>query len=229
MFPLLSCDKATIVTFLATNVGSLKRFAKGKRFVKTLSKSRIAILCWMFSTTVFVFAATGTANDKLADQFAARLHHIQQNGVAATPDTAPTVLPDNEGNAYFVAGRVKFPASVQQLRYATTPGTVNAIARIDFDVLTQNATSNNPLLSLFSGVHDVRVIAGASAQSGTATVTAQSVEIDGIPVPRMALEYFVSKYLTSRFPNVGMTSHFKLPSKVDSATVGQAQVTVNQR
>jgi hypothetical protein len=31
-------------------------------------------------------------------------------------------------------------------------------------------------------------------------VTAQSVEIDGIPVPRMALEYFVSKYLTSRFP-----------------------------
>ena len=90
-------------------------------------------------------------------------------------------------------------------------------------------TSNNPLLSLFSGVHDVRVIADASAQSGTATVVAQSVEIDGIPVPRMALEYFVNKYLTSRFPNVGMTSRFKLPSKVDSATVGQAQVTVNQR
>jgi hypothetical protein len=69
------------------------------------------------------------------------------------------VLPDNEGNAYFAAGRVKFPASVQQLRYATTPGTVNAVARIDFDVLTQNSTSNNPLLSLFTGVHDVRVIA----------------------------------------------------------------------
>src|SRR3954469_1578685 len=190
---------------------------------------RLFPLALVFSTTAILFAAAGTANDKLADQFAVRLHHIQQNGIAATPDKAPTVLPDNEGNAYFAAGRVKLPASVQQVRYATTPGTVNAVARIDFDKLTQNSTSNNPLLSLFTGVHDVRVIANASAKSGTATVTAQSVEIDGIPVPRMALEYFVNKYLTSRFPNVGMTSHFKLPSKVDSATVRQGQVTVNQR
>jgi hypothetical protein len=176
-----------------------------------------------------MFAAAGTANEKLADQFALRLHHIQQNGMSATPDTAPTQLPDDEGNAYFAAGRVKLPASVQQLRYSTTPGSVNAIARIDFDVLTQNSTSNNPLLSLFSGVHDVRVIADASAQNGTATVAAQSVEIDGIPVPRMALEYFVKKYLTSKFPNVGMTSHFKLPSRVDSAKVETAKVVVYQR
>src|SRR3954469_18526579 len=196
----------------------------GKRFVLRQS------LFWItFCTTAFLFAASGPANEKLADQFAVRLHHIQQNGLSPTPDTAPTVLPDEEGNAYFTAGRVKLPSSVQQLRYSTTPGTVNAVARIDFDTLTQNSTSSNPLLSLFSGVHDVRVIADASAQSGTATVTAQSVEIDGIAVPRMALEYFVKKYLTSRFPNVGMTSHLKLPSKVDSATVGQAQVTVHQR
>jgi len=183
----------------------------------------------VFSTAAFLCAAAGTANDRLADQFAARLHHIQQNGISATPDPAPSVLPDDEGNAYFAAGRVKLPASVQQLRYSTTPGTVNAVARIDFDVLTQNSTSNNPLLSLFSGVHDVRVIAGASAQNGAATVTAQSVDIDGVTVPRMALEYFVNKYLTSKYPNVGMTSHFKLPSRVDSAKVETAKVTVYQR
>jgi hypothetical protein len=188
------------------------------------------LLLWMaFSTATLVGATTGSANEKLADQFAARLHHIQQNGMSATPDPRPTELPDNEGNAYFAAGRVKLPASVQQLRYSTSPGTVNAVARIDFDVLTQNSKSNNPLLSLFSGVHDVRVIADASAQNGTATVIAQSVEIDGIPVPRMALEYFVSKYLTSRFPNVGMTSHFKLPARVDSAKVDAGKVIVFQR
>jgi hypothetical protein len=189
----------------------------------------LGVICCTFSTVAFLLGASGTANDKLADQFAVRLHRIQQNGVSATPDPAPTALPDSEGNAYFAAGRVKLPASVQQLRYATSPGTVNAVARIDFDVLTQKATSNNPLLSLFSGVHDVRVIADASAKAGTATVTAQSVEIDGIPVPRVALEYFVSKYLTSRFPNVGMSSRFKLPARVDSATVGQGEVTVYQR
>src|SRR5256885_10440515 len=116
--------------------------------------ARRSSLVLVLSTAAFLFAA-GTANNKLADQFAARLHHVQQNGMSATPDNAPTMLPDDEGNAYFAAGRVKLPASVQQLRYSTTPGSVNAIARIDFDVLTQNSTSNNPLLSLFSGVHDV--------------------------------------------------------------------------
>src|SRR5882724_88336 len=197
--------------------------------VKARLIARRSLLWLVFSTSAFMFAAAGTANEKLADQFALRLHHIQQNGMSATPDTAPTVLPDDEGNAYFAAGRVKLPASVQQLRYSTTPGSVNAIARIDFDVLTQKSTSNNPLLSLFSGVHDVRVIADASAQNGTATVVAQSVEIDGIPVPRTALEYFVKKYLTSKFPNVGMTSHFKLPSRVDSAKVETTKVVVYQR
>jgi hypothetical protein len=190
---------------------------------------RLFPLALFFSTAAILFAAAGTANDKLADQFAARLHHIQQNGISATPDSAPTVLPDDEGNAYFAAGRVKLPASVQQLRYSTTPDTVNAVARVDFDALTQNSTSNNPLLSLFSGVHDVRVIAGAAAQNGTATVTAQSVEIDGVTVPRVALEYFVKKYLTSKYPNVGMISRFKLPSRVDSAKVETAKVTLSQR
>ena len=198
-------------------------------FMNMRLTARNFVLWMAFSTTTFVWATTGSTNEKLADQFAVRLRHIQQNGMSATPDPKPTELPDNEGNAYFAAGRVKLPTSVQQLRYSTSPGTVNAVARIDFDVLTQNSTSNNPLLLLFSGVHDVRVIADASAQNGTATVIAQSVEIDGIAVPRMALEYFVNKYLTSRFPNVGMTSHFKLPSRVDSAKVDTGKVVVYQR
>jgi len=225
-FVYLVSYKATVAACLATNLGTP---GMDIGFVTTRLTARSAPLWMILSAAALLFAAAGTANEKLADQFAVRLHHIQQNGMSATPDNAPTVLPDDEGNAYFAAGRVKLPASVQQLRYSTTPGSVNAIARIDFDVLTQNSTSNNPLLSLFSGVHDVRVIADASAQNGTATVAAQSVEIDGIPVPRMALEYFVKKYLTSKFPNVGMTSHFKLPSRVDSAKVETTKVVVYQR
>ena len=42
-------------------------------------------LLWItFCTAVVVFAASGPANEKLADQFATRLHHIQQNGLSAT-------------------------------------------------------------------------------------------------------------------------------------------------
>ena len=53
--------------------------------------------------------------------------------------------------------------------------------------------------------------------------------IDGFSVPRMALEYFVSKYITPKYPNVGIDSQFQLPNKIDMATVGYHKVTVTQK
>ena len=51
----------------------------------------------------------------------------------------------------------------------------------------------------------------------------------GMSVPRMALEYFVSKYITPKYPNVGIDSQFQLPNKIDMATVGYHKVTVTQK
>jgi hypothetical protein len=45
----------------------------------------------------------------------------------------------------------------------------------------------------------------------------------------MALEYFVSKYVTPKYPNVGMDSTFKLPYRIDTAVVGQGTLTVTQK
>jgi hypothetical protein len=45
----------------------------------------------------------------------------------------------------------------------------------------------------------------------------------------MALEYFVSRYIHPKYPNLGIDSTFKLPDKIDSATVGSHQVTIIQK
>ncbi len=57
----------------------------------------------------------------------------------------------------------------------------------------------------------------------------REVTIDGFNVPRVALEYFVSKYITPKYPNMGMDSQFQLPNRIDMATVGYHKLTVTQK
>jgi hypothetical protein len=45
----------------------------------------------------------------------------------------------------------------------------------------------------------------------------------------MALEYFVSKYITPKYPNIGLDSQFRLPNRIDTATVGYHKLTVTQK
>ena len=86
--------------------------------------------------------------------------------------------------------------------------------------LTQGKSSANPLLSLFSGTHDIHVVAQAAGSNGSASIRAQSVSLDGIEVPQMLLQLFVQHFLTPKYPNVGITSTFKLPLRIDSAVRG---------
>jgi hypothetical protein len=57
----------------------------------------------------------------------------------------------------------------------------------------------------------------------------QSVIINGVPVPRMALELFIERYVKPRWPNVGMETRFRMPSRVDSATVDSDKITIVQK
>jgi hypothetical protein len=108
-------------------------------------------------------------------------------------------------------------------------GVVTAFLVVDFDEIRAGQKSSNPMLSMFSGQHDVSVEASAAGTSGQGRVQVREVVIDGINVPRMALEYFVSKYITPKYPNVGIDSQFQLPNKVDLATVGYHKLTVTQK
>ena len=73
------------------------------------------------------------------------------------------------------------------------------------------------------------VVAHARGANRQGHVQVESVSLDGVEIPRFALELFVQKYIQPKYPNVGMTSQFALPSKIDTAIVGQHKLTVTQK
>jgi hypothetical protein len=158
-----------------------------------------------------------------------KFQHIAQNAQASTPDQQPTVLTEREVNAYVASENVKLPTGVKSVRFSGRPGMIDATARVDFDEIMASRRTSNPLLSLFSGVHDVHAVAKAQGSGGQGRVEIQSVDLDGTTIPRMALEFFVERYITPKYPNVGMDSTFKMPYRIDTAAVGQGMLTITQK
>lgn len=183
------------------------------------------------TTLIFLVAAglLGQQQHRLADSLQRKLDHIQQNSRLAHPDQRPTVMTEEEINDYFAAGRVKLPQGVKKVTFEEQTGMITGVATVDFDEIREGQHSSNPLLSLFNGTHSVRVEADAAGSGGIAKVHARTVSIDGINVPRMALEYFINKYLKPKYPNVGIDSEFQLPDKIDIAVAGYHKLTVTQK
>jgi len=170
-----------------------------------------------------------SSGHRLADSMQTKLDHIQQNGQKAQPDQTPTVMTEEEVNDYIAAGRIVLPQGVKKLRMEGRTGVVTAFLNVDFDEIRAGQKSSNPLLSVFSGQHDVRVEGDAAGSGGQGRVHVREVSIDGFNVPNVALEYFVSKYITPKYPNVGIDSQFHLPNRIDLATVGYHKLTVTQK
>jgi hypothetical protein len=174
------------------------------------------------STTEAMYRAAAASAD-------AKLRHIENNGASQHPDQTPTVLTEREINAYMSSGKVKLPKGVSQLRFLGAAGTVTANANVDFDKITEGRKSSNPLMGLFSGMHQVEVVSHAQGMGGQGRVQIDSVSIDGIGVPRIALEYFASKYIKPKYPNLGLDSQFALPDRIDTATIGDHNLAVVQK
>ena len=158
-----------------------------------------------------------------------KIAHLKQNAAREHPDSKPTDITQDEANAYFAEGGVKMPKGVSGLKLTATPGTLDGHAKVDFDAITEKARSKNPLLAVFTGVHDVHVIAQASGSHGTGTIAVQKVELDNIEIPQFVLQLFVERYLKSKYPNVGLTSTFKLPLRIDSAAVETGKAALVQK
>jgi hypothetical protein len=189
----------------------------------------------LFLALLIAFAAPASlvgqppSTQSLADSMQRKLDYIDANGRKAHPDPRPTVMTEDEVNAYVAAGRVRLPAGVQSARFSGTPGVITGNARVDFDQLTASQRSANPLLGIFTGVHDVAVVAHASGADGVGRVSVDSVSLDGTEIPRFALELFVKRYLQPKYPNIGMDSTFRMAARVNTATVGSHTLTVVQK
>ncbi len=158
-----------------------------------------------------------------------KLQRLHGNADQKVPDSTPTEFSEQEINAYLASGNVTLPNGVQSVVFQEQPEIVIGTSRVDFDQLKAGKNSYNPMLSVFSGVHDVIVTAHAYGVKGEGFVHVDSVSLDGVEVPEFVLELFVQKYLKPKYPNIGIDSRFALPARVDAATVGLHKVTVIQK
>jgi hypothetical protein len=173
--------------------------------------------------------ASTSSNHRLAESMQVKLDHIRANSERDHPDPTPTVLTEEEINDYLVSSHVQLPQGVKKVRLDGRSGVVDAFVNVDFDEIRGGQRSANPLLSLFSGRHDVHLQADAAGSGGQGKVHVRSVSIDGIDVPQMALQFFVEKYITPKYPNVGIDSTFQMPNKIDVATVNYHKLTLIQK
>ena len=158
-----------------------------------------------------------------------KLQRIETNGRSARPDQTPTVFTEAEINAYLASDQVVMPEGVEAVKLQGESGMITGVARVDFDRVRAQVHSSNPLLSVFSGVHEVEVVAHGHGVGHRGYVHVESVSLDGIEVPHFALELFVEKYVTPRAPQVGMDSQFDLPDRIDMAVIGQHKLAVTQK
>ena len=189
----------------------------------------LAVTAWPLLTGHSQAQTRSAPNPVLVASFERKLQHLQSNGAQPRPDPSPTEFSEQEINAYFASGTVELPAGVQSVVFQEQPGIVIGTSQVDFDQLKSGKNSYNPLLSVFSGLHDVVVIAHAYGAKGEGLVHVDSVSLDGVDVPQFVLELFVEKYLKPKYPNIGLDSRFALPARVNSATVGLHRVTVSQQ
>lgn len=172
--------------------------------------------------------ALPTANNPAAASLQRKLDRIQSNGEQAHPRPLTTVMTEQEINAYVASGRVQLPKGVQSARFSGHGGVIDSWARVDFDQLTAGQRSMNPLLSMFNGVHDVAVTAHGSGARGVGNVHIDSVALDGVTIPDFALQMFVNHYIKPKHPNLGIDNRFQLPDRIDTAVVGNHELTVTQ-
>ena len=151
---------------------------------------------------------------------------------AGPKDTSQTVnLTQDELNAFLNEGGVQLPEGLSNVKFDLRSAVVRATSEVNFDQLAGgHGGGGNPIFSaLFSGTHDVEAEAQASGTNGEGTVTIQSVKLDGVQVPKSALEYLIQHYVKPKYPQAGMTTTFELPAKIDTAVVQQGQVELVQK
>ena len=174
--------------------------------------------------------SASSAKASSATSMEQKLAHLHKNSLQAHPDLQPIQFTEQEINVYIAGGKgLKLPAGVQSLRFEGQPGVITSYAKVDFDEVRAGSRSMNPLLSIFSGVHDVVVIAHGVGVHGEAAIHIDSVSLDGVDVPNFVLVLFAEKFITSKYPKLGIDSRFSLPERIDTAKVGAHQLTVQQK
>jgi hypothetical protein len=198
-----------------------------------LISRREIVLPWLAKASQRAASSGATASSgsthRLAESMQGKLNFIQTNGARPRPQPASTVMTEEEINDYLASDHIELPKGVEKVTLQGHSGLVTALLKVDFEKVREGQRSSNPLLGMFSGTHNVVVESDAAGSAGQGKVHVHTVSLDGVEVPRIALQYFVDKYITAKHPEIGLDSQFPLPDRIDSAAVGYHKVTVTQR
>jgi hypothetical protein len=184
------------------------------------------------AVVVLTAAAVPAVKDQkqLADSMEKKIAAVRDNGKLEHPRRQTVVFAQEEINAYFAERRLKMPDGIRSVTFALKKDQVFARARIDFDEITRERRSQNPLMYLFSGTHNVDVVATATSISpGMVHVRVESVVINGVTVPKMALQFFIDRFVHPKYPDVGLDNDYRLAAKMDSVVIGERKGTVTQK
>jgi len=199
--------------------------------------NRTLILAVALTATAFAVAPQAAAPARnsaatpaatLADSMSAKLAQLSANGKSTPPAPRTTELSQQEANAYFAAGRLKLPAGVTNLRCEIHDGYVIGTANVDFDKIREGRHVTNPLLSMFTGVHDVRVQAYAAGDDGQAAVRISSASLDDVEIPRFVLDMFVKRFIQPKWPSVSLDTNFKMPAQIRTARLQEGKLVLQQ-
>lgn len=194
--------------------------------MKLVGSTKALLLAFLLAA-VFVLAAQHSeaylSMEKKVGEMDA--YNSQPNGQPKT-----TNISEAELNAYFAEGGVKLPVGVKSLKLEFKPAVVTGHSRINFDQLAAAEGRSNPFFSmLFTGEHDVDVVAQASGVNGMANVRIETVTLDGMNVPRQAMQYLVERYIHPKYPNAGLNGQYKMPAHIETAIINQGSVALTQR
>ncbi len=195
----------------------------------TIRKSNYKLLPIFLLLAGLLFASQQHERQTAQEAVVAKLNYLRENAARKRPDSKPVEFSQNEINAYFAAGSVQLPPGVQNVTYELHPQQIIGAAQIDFDKFRAGRSDNNPLLAIFSGTHQVVVDSFAEGNDGQALIRVNSVAVDGVNLPRFAIEMFVKRYIQPKHPEIGMETRFVMPARVVTATVSEQKATLLQR
>ena len=201
-----------------------KRVQHTSSQVLTMLLRSLLLLALLSANDVTLLSASASK-----DGMEQELDYLKKNSEKTRPDPRPVQFTEQEINAFVAGGGVKLPAGVQSLRFQGRAGVITAFAKVNFDQVRAGSHSYNPLLSVFSGLHDVVVVAHGEATHGEAKIHVDSVSLDEVEVPNFVLSLFVEKFIQPKHPELGIDSRFPLPERIDSAIIGERLLTVQQK
>ncbi|MBI2679359.1 MAG: hypothetical protein HYX28_11310 [Candidatus Koribacter versatilis] len=199
------------------------------RCASAVASLALLLFVWAGAGDSLAQQAAPSDQRSLADSLERKVEYLRTNAAKTKPDPRPTVLTNEEVDAYMNSGRLKVPNGVSDIHLTTTAGEATASAKVDFDRLLRDVRKSSLLWQLFTGVHEVKARCGVWGKDGLGNVHVQNVWLDGHEVPRVALEFFLERYLKPKVPQAALDSRFRMPVRIWSATVTSGKTTLVQR